>query len=231
MKFKNWLQKIEEASGSQRFRPSGGSGAVSDTSSQTGITGIFGRPGTTLPTDKIVPGLLGAAGQSFQSSMRRKGLDQVPSAHIDRMPDSGAERIIQFSLPLQSPKINGNSILNIGSGSYTSSVMLNVANVVKEPEADSRVRLNGQINPNDDRTKFELYQIKKNEISEYQRALNFTKAIMHIMAINEMEKLRLNRYNLQKPEIKERTVEKDTHYDLICVFSFTPDKGKIQEEE
>jgi hypothetical protein len=230
MKFKNWLQKIEEASGGQRFRPSGGSGAVSDTSSQTGITGIFGRPGTTLSTDKIVPGVLGASGKSLEGSMRRKGLEQVPSAHIDNMPTSGAERVIQFSLPLQSPILNGNPVLNIGSGSYSSSIMINVENVVKKPETDPRVRLNGQLNPNDS-SKFQLYTINDDGIAEYQRALNFTKALMHIMAINEMEKLRLTRYNLQKPEIKERTIEKDKHYDLICVFSFTPDKGKIQEEE
>jgi len=224
MKFKNWLQKIEES----KFRPKNidvGNLAIG----RIGPMGTFGQTDSPSIGSRAVSGLLGGIGKSLRQELGSLGAE----APYNLLPPvEWKENFIDgISLPLQLPYINGKEVPGIKvsrSASYGAdrTTLVNVMTFFqgKNPFEDPRVRKPNELA--EDNNKFDLVNLQeKNELSIFI-AKKFTLALAKLIMMHKnFDKTKF--YDFENPKVTQYIKNNQ----LVCVFTYQKLKNLPKDVE
>jgi len=227
MKFKQWLDKIEEASAT-KVRPSNISNV--DRSALYGLAAQYGHSSTQLPIskgfdNKAVSSVIAGVGSGIGNELTKSGRVFTPPGNLVKFPDLNKEMVMHGTLPLQKPLYkdsSGKMVRIFNSNNYSENMFSKVLPFVPDPANDPRVKKLGD----DPATPGKFLSPSAKNIEETEWAKSFTRALILIMIVNDMTQKGLDsKYDLRKAEKK---IEEEESGNLICVYSFKP-KTKVPD--
>jgi hypothetical protein len=233
MRFKEWLEKIDESAPRTQNAPSPFTAAANAASR-------FGSGATQLAIsadldNATVAGLAGGVGSAINRNLQRMGHNIAQTPRIEPFPRDKKPLIEHGSLPLQLPIIDGRPVLG-QSFTYGKAGVRSLRGLVSDRSyEDGKIRKVGEdLDEIAPPGKFELYQRIENRedaIRSYQTAVNFTQALIHVIIRDKMQnvdKLK-NKYDVDSMKLEStQTNENNT---ITCVFSFKPNATMVDKDD
>lgn len=221
MKFKEWLDKIEEVA-TTKVRPTNLSNV--DRSGLYGLAAQYGHSSTQLPIskgfdNKAVASVVAGVGSGIGRELEKSGRVFTAPPNIVKFPDLNQEMVMNGTLPLQIPVYKdeyGKRYEIFSSKNYSGNMFSKVLPFVKDPANDPRVRQIGD----DPVTPGKFLSPRAKNVEEMEWAKSFTRTLIHIMIANTMVQKGLDsKYDLRKAKLE---IEEEESGNLICVYSFEP---------
>lgn len=220
MRFREWLGKIEEASGGRKYVP--GPESNTDRSALYGLSAQYGHRGTQLPIswgidNKGSASLVAGVGGGVGSALDRSGFTVTPPPSLTKFPEIRSKLVRNYSLPLQLPYLEGEDrpIVNT-SNSSRRSLFLKLGQIIqdKDPLKDPRVRKIGDSSNESGKFKFP----NTSDYAQIAQAKDFTRGLVHMVIANKLfEEGMINKYDLQNPSVEAEDVRDGI---FICAMSF-----------
>ena len=236
MKFREWLDKIEEAGGN--VKQVAGSGSNTDRSALYGLSAQYGHRGTQLPislglNNKATASLIAGIGSGIGASLDSSGFSATAPPNITPFPTTKNQLVRHYSLPLQLPYEEGEDrpITKVSNSSYKS-LFMRLGQIIqdRDPLKDPRVRQAGDDGSEGGKVRLP----NKNDYAEMLQAKEFTRGLIHMVIANQLfEEGMMSKYDLQNPAVEAEGTREGM---FICALSFKrlndiPDNIGNREEE
>jgi hypothetical protein len=219
MKFREWLDKIEEAGGGTKFTAS--SSSNTDRSALYGLSAQYGHRGTQVPiswglNNKGTASLIAGIGSGIGASLDSSGFSATPPPNITPFPNMKEQLVRNYSLPLQLPYLEGSDRPVVNTSNSRRSLFLKLGQIIqdKDPLKDPRARKMGDSGN-------EAGKFKTPDPSDYtqiEQAKDFTRGLVHMVIANKLfEEGMINKYDLQNPSVEAEDVRDGI---FICAMSF-----------
>jgi len=219
MKFREWLDKIEEAGGGTKFTAS--SSSNTDRSALYGLSAQYGHRGTQVPiswglNNKGTASLIAGIGSGIGASLDSSGFSATPPPNITPFPNMKEHLVRSYSLPLQLPYEEGEDRPIVNTSISYKNLFMKLGQIIqdRDPKKDPRVRQAGD--NGSERGKFKLPNA--NDYTEILRAKEFTRGLIHMVIANQLfEEGMMGKYDLQNPTVEN---EGERNGMWICALSF-----------
>lgn len=232
MKFKEWLNKIEEAN----TKNTAGPGSNTDRSALYGLSAQYGHRGTQVPIswgidNKATASLVAGIGGGIGAELNKSGFNLAAPPSITKFPEMTSKLVRNYSLPLQLPYEEGSDRPVVNTSNSTKSLFMKLGQIIqdKDPLQDPRVR---QLNDSGRESgKFKLPNM--NDYTQIEQAKAFTRGLIHMVIANQLfAEGMMGRYDLQNPTVEAEGIRDGV---FICAMSFKrlkdlPDGIGNQEE-
>jgi hypothetical protein len=218
MRFKEWLNKIEEAGG---VKHTAGPGSNTDRSALYGLSAQYGHRGTQVPLswgidNKGSASLIAGVGSGVGSALDRSGFTVTPPPSLTKFPEIRSKLVRNYSLPLQLPYLEGSDRPVVNTSNSRRSLFLKLGQIIqdKDPLKDPRVMKMGD--SGNEAGKFKIPD--PSDYTQIGQAKDFTRGLVHMVIANKLfEEGMINKYDLQNPSVEAEDVRDGV---FICAMSF-----------
>jgi hypothetical protein len=218
MRFKEWLDKIEEAGG---VKMTPGPGSNTDRSALYGLSAQYGHRGTQVPLswgidNKGTASLIAGVGGGIGAELNKSGFTVTAPPNLTKFPERNSKMVRNYSLPLQLPYLEGEDRPVVNTSNSTRNLFIKLGQVIqdKDPTKDSRVRqMDGGGN---EQGKFKLPDMS--DYTQIEQAKVFTRGLIHMVIANQLfAEGMMDKYDLQSPTVEAEGIRDGI---LICAISF-----------
>jgi hypothetical protein len=218
MRFKEWLDKIEEAGNTKM---TAGPGSNTDRSALYGLSAQYGHRGTQVPIswgidNKGTASLIAGIGGGVGSALDRSGFTVTPPPSLTKFPEIKGKLVRNYSLPLQLPYVEGEDRPIVNTSNSTRNLFIKLGKVIqdKDPLKDPRVRRVGESGR--EPGKFKIPD--PGDYTQIIQAKDFTRGLVHMVVANQLfGEGMMNKYDLQNPTVEVEDVKDGI---FICAMSF-----------
>lgn len=219
MRFKEWLENIEESRGTVKHTP--GPSSNTDRSALYGLSAQYGHRGTQVPLswgidNKGTASLIAGVGAGIGSALNRRGFTVTAPPSLTKFPEIRSKLVRNYSLPLQLPYIEGSDKPVVNTSNSPKNLFIKLGQIIedKDPLKDPRVRKMGE--SGSEPGKFKLPDF--GDYTQREQAKDFTRGLIHMVIANQLfAEGMMDKYDLQSYEQKVEGVRDGV---LICALTF-----------